>query len=86
MVFFIFLLLFLVFFLSRKGKKIGVKIKKMSFEGDPSSTFYSREIFSVPKVEKLKNQKKLESLKTKLSGLFYLNPFVRILGFEPKNL
>ena len=52
----------------------------MSFEGS------SREIFSVPKVEKLKNQKKLESLKTKLSGLFYLNPFVRILGFEPKNL
>jgi len=65
----------LVFFLSRKGKKIGVKIKKMSFEGDPSSTFYSREIFSVPKVEKLKNQKKLESLKTKLSGLFLFKPF-----------
>jgi len=29
----------LVFFLSRKGKKIGVKIKKMSFEGDPLRRF-----------------------------------------------
>jgi hypothetical protein len=37
--FFIFLLLFLVFFLSRKGKKTGVKIKKMGFEGNPLRRF-----------------------------------------------